>query len=351
MKTRKLTGMLAGLCLVAGLGLSGCGQNNEAKDADSKAVVKIVTNGSWTLSEDSQAALTKATGQSVQLIDGEESGTLDSKLILRKDSPLGDMTAGLTLNNIRKVAEAGVFDDQGIEVPDSAKQYVYSEAAGALPVDRSDVCLNYDKAYFEEHNLAAPTTFDDLLKAEYHNLSVVIAPESSDTGFGMMLGTIQQYGTDGYLEYWQKLLANGAKVTSSWDEAYNQEFTQGEGEGNYPIVASYSSSPYWSVNEDGTEAPTANVSGTCYPAVEYVAVLKGASNAAGAKKVIEWLLSSEGQSAVMTDNITYPIDETVALDPKLEKFAPRPDNSQVLSPAVIDENRAQWIKDLQAVLG
>ena len=114
---------------------------------------------------------------------------------------------------------------------------------------------------------------------------------------------------------------------------------------------SYSSSPYWSVSEDGSSAPTANIAGTCYPAVEYGVVLKGAKNAAGAEKVLDWLYSEEGQNAIMNENITYPIDEQVKLDPKLEKFAPRPENDKQLDPAQIEQNRGEWIRQVQAVIG
>ena len=53
----------------------------------------------------------------------------------------------------------------------------------------------------------------------------------------------------------------------------------------------------------------------------------------------------------MTENITYPIDEQVKLDPKLEKFAPRPHNEQQLDVLEVERNRAEWIRQVQAVLG
>ncbi|MFQ8870813.1 MAG: thiamine ABC transporter substrate binding subunit [Varibaculum timonense] len=334
------------------LGLSGCGSEKNSSEAKSDSgTVTIVTNGSWTLGKEALAKAKAATGQDIKLLNGEESGTLDSKLILRKDSPLGDMAVGLTANNIVKVAKAGVVAPNKVRVPASAEKYLVKQAEGALPLDRSDVCANYDIDYFKTHNLKVPQNYDDLLKPEYKGLTVVENPAKSDTGLGMLLATVQQKGADGFLQYWKNLVANGAKAVNTWDEAYNQEFTQGEGKGKYPIVMSYSSSPYWSVSEDGKSAPTANIEGTCYPAVEYGAVLKGAKNASGAEKVLTWLYSQEGQNAIMTENITYPIDEQVKLDPKLEKFAPRPHNEQQLDVLEVERNRAEWIRQVQAVLG
>ena len=85
-------------------------------------------------------------------------------------------------------------------------------------------------------------------------MTVIENPAKSDTGLGMLLATVQQKGEDGYVKYWKDLMANGSKAVNTWDEAYNQEFTQGEGKGKFPIVMSYSSSPYWSVSEDGSSA-------------------------------------------------------------------------------------------------
>jgi thiamine transport system substrate-binding protein len=37
----------------------------------------------------------------------------------------------------------------------------------ALPVDYGDVCINYDKAYFEAHNLPVPDSLEALIEPQY----------------------------------------------------------------------------------------------------------------------------------------------------------------------------------------
>lgn len=332
--------------------LSSCSQSQEQaeKNEEKSQVVTIVTNSSWKLDKKDIAELEKATGVKTKFVNGEESGALDAKLVLRKEAPLGDLAIGLTANNIVRLAQNGVIEDLNIAAPKGGEDYLVAEAKGAVPLDRSDVCFNYDKAYFEKANLPAPKDYDDIAKPEYAKLSVIISPEQSDTGLGMLLGTVQKYGTDGYLNYWKKLIDGGAKVVNSWSEAYGQEFTQGEGKGKYPIVMSYSSSPYWSVSEDGQSAPTANVPGSCYPAVEYAMVLKNAKNPQGAKAVLEWLVGEAGQSANMKQNITYPLLKNLPLDPKLEKFAPRPENSVQLDPALVEAHQSEWVKKVLTVI-
>lgn len=108
MKTRKF-----GLALVtaAALALSACTSSVPAKKAEEPAkeekkaeVVKVVTNGSFTLPDDVLAEFTKKSGFKVELLNGEESGTLESKIILTKNKPVGDVVIGLTANNVAQVA-------------------------------------------------------------------------------------------------------------------------------------------------------------------------------------------------------------------------------------------------------
>jgi len=49
----------------------------------------------------------------------------------------------------------------------------------------------------------------------------------------------------------------------------------------------------------------------------------------------------------------YPVDDTVALPEAWELFAPLPSREQLrdLEPAVVDEGRERWLKDLGAQIG
>jgi thiamine transport system substrate-binding protein len=46
----------------------------------------------------------------------------------------------------------------------------------ALPVNFGDVCINYDRAYFEENDLAVPQSLEELTNPEYRGLLVVHQP-------------------------------------------------------------------------------------------------------------------------------------------------------------------------------
>ena len=61
-------------------------------------------------------------------------------------------------------------------------------------VDFGDVCVNYDIAWFADHDLAPPSTLDDLLLPEYEGLLVVENPSTSSPGLAFLLATIAHTG-------------------------------------------------------------------------------------------------------------------------------------------------------------
>ena len=77
------------------------------------------------------------------------------------------------------------------------------------------------------------------IRDRYKGLSVILDPSTSTTGASFLIGTIAKFGEQGFADYWAKLAANDTRVEQGWTEAYNGQFTQGGGEGTYPIVLSY----------------------------------------------------------------------------------------------------------------
>ena len=63
------------------------------------------------------------------------------------------------------------------------------------------------------------------------------------------------------------------KIDAGWEDAYTVDFTQGGGNGDRPIVVSYSSSPPFTVPKGGGKPTTSALLGTCFRQVEYAGVL------------------------------------------------------------------------------
>ena len=63
-----------------------------------------------------------------------------------------------------------------------------------LPVDFGDVCLNYDKNWFQDKGLAPPRSLEDLVDPKYAGLTVLENPATSSPGLAFLLTTIGHFG-------------------------------------------------------------------------------------------------------------------------------------------------------------
>ncbi len=285
----------------------------------------------------------------LKILKSGDAGTALNKAILAKGNPLADVFFGVDNTFLSRALQADLFEAYK---PASASQI---PAAFALdpdfrltPVDYGDVCLNYDRAYFQKKGIEPPQTLDDLTKPAYKGLVVVENPATSSPGLAFLLATIGHFGKDKYLDFWKALRANDLLVTEGWEDAYYAKSSWGGKGGDRPIVVSYATSPAAEVFfSEGklTEPPTGNVlgDGACFRQIEFVGVLKGAKNAAAAKKFVEFMLSTKFQEDVPTQMFVFPVMPSTKL-PDFFKFAETPKKPAVVSAADIDAHRDAWIK-------
>ena len=204
--------------------------------------------------------------------------------------------------------------------------------------------MNVDDAWFAAEKIPPPRTLEDLTEPAYKDLFVTPGATTSSPGLAFLLATISAEG-DGWQEYWKKLMANGAKITSGWTDAYEVDFTAGGGKGDRPIVTSYSSSPPFTIAEGETEPPTRALLDTCFRQVEYAGVLKGSENPKGMQKFIDFMLDRKFQSAMPDNMYVYPVDRSVELPPKLGEVRPRRAYPLRRRPRRDHRNRAEWLRE------
>jgi thiamine transport system substrate-binding protein len=231
------------------------------------------------------------------------------------------------------------------EIPDAFK---LDASNRVLPVDYGDVCVNYDKVYFSDKDLAVPQSLEDLTKPEYEGLLVVENPATSSTGLAFMLATVAHFG-DSFTEYWQALKDNGVVVVDGWETAYYTNFSASSGRGPQPMVVSYGTSPAVEVvyaEKPMDDAPTASILGpdTCFRQIEFVGILKGAKNRSLAETFVDFMLSEQFQEDVPLQMFVYPVYPNAALPDEFTKYAQAPEQAAFLAPEVIAENRDAWIQ-------
>lgn len=334
--------LLAG-CSAAGTGAAQDGGTDPGGEASAEpGVVRVVTHDSFSLPAELITDFESMTGYTLELSAPGDGGALVNQLILTKDAPLGDVAYGVDNTFASRALAEGVFapytspmmsvDLQSYSVPDSD---------ALTPVDVADVCFNVDHTWFAEAGIPEPATFADLADPQYADLTVVPNPATSSPGLAMLIASVGEFGVDGYAQYWADMRANGLKVVSGWSDAYFVDFSGSEGQGDRPIVLSYSTSPAAEA-ADG-QAPTGALLDTCFRQVEYIGVLEGAANPDGGEQFIDFMLSPDVQAALPEAMYVYPIDTTVELPQSWVDFAPLASEPIQLTPEQIAAGRDDWI--------
>jgi thiamine transport system substrate-binding protein len=136
---------------------------------------------------------------------------------------------------------------------------------------------------------------------------------------------------------------NGAELTQGWSDAYEVDFTQGGGGGDRPIVVSYDSSPAFTTDGEGGTTTRALLD-TCFRQTEYAGVLAGAANPAGARALVDFMLSRPFQEALPDAMYVFPVDARATLPTDWARFAQQPDHAYTVDPAQVAAHRDEWLR-------
>ena len=317
---KKISVIIAAASLAA-VSLTGC--SSVFGDATPNEVT-VVTHDSAVFTKEEIAEFKKQTGITIKQIKAGDVGAMTNKLVLTKDAPIGDVVYGID-NTFSGVATDNDIIDGALE-----------------PVDFGDVCFNYDKTWFANHEQPAPKSIKDLTKPAFTGLTVLTNPTTSSPGLAFLATTVSVFGDNGWEQYWTALKANDVKVAAGWEDAYFTDFSGSTGKGQYPIVLSYSSSPAFEVRDNG-ESQTEAILDGCFRQTEYVGVLKHAKNPSAAKKLALFLINEPFQNTLADNMYVYPILESVALPKEWAEFAPAAKNT-FGDELDINKNRKAWLE-------
>jgi len=306
----------APLALITALILTGCGSTSKEE------VVTLVAHDSFAISDESISEFENQSGYKLEIVRAGDAGSVTNRLVLTKDSPIGDVVFGID-NTFR-----GLADENNL-IEGSLQEVTYS-----------DVCFNYDRLWFEAKNQPPPSTWRDLVLPEFEGLTVVSNPLTSSPGLAFLASTVAAFGETGFEGFWKQLKDNGVKVAAGWEEAYFTEFSGSSGAGEYPVVLSYSSSPAAEIRDDG-QSQTVALLDDCFRQVEYVGVLAGTQNSTGAKALVDFLLAEPFQSTMPGLMYVYPVNPEAAVPAEWAEFGPAA-KSTIGQDLDIAGNRSTW---------
>lgn len=338
--------------LVAGLGLclalAACGDDAGGDAGEDASTVRLLTHDSFLLSDGVLDAFTEETGIDVELIQGGDAGQVVNQAILTNGNPQADVLFGIDSTFLSRALEAELFipyEADGLDQVDEA--LLLDPRNRVTPIDYGDVCLNYDKAWFEEQGLPVPTSLEDLVDPAYADLLVVENPATSSPGLAFLLASIAEFGEDGWEAWWSDLRANGVQVVDGWEEAYNGAFSGGgASEGTRPLVVSYASSPPAEVlyaDPPINQSPVGVIDASCYRQVEGAGILAGTGHEEEARLLVDFLLSEEVQADVPLSMFVFPVRAGVDLPDLFVEHAAIPEDVYELPAADIGAHREEWI--------
>ncbi|NLG99728.1 MAG: thiamine ABC transporter substrate-binding protein [Chloroflexi bacterium] len=310
----------------------------------------VMTHDSFAVSEPVIRQFEEENNVKLNIVQAGDAGASLNRAILSKGSPLADVFYGVDNTFLSRALEADIFEPyDSPELANIPEAFQLDSENRALPVDFGDVCINYDKSYFEENDLAVPQTLEDLTKPEYRGLLVVESPATSSPGLAFMLATIAHFGEDGYLQYWEDLRNNGVVVVNDWETAYYTNFSGSSGAGPQPMVVSYGSSPVAEVvfaEQPLDEAPTGSIIGpdTCFRQIEFVGILQGTQQRELAEKFVDFMLSETFQEDMPLQMFVFPVNQNAKLPEPFTQFAEISEQPATLDPGQIASNREKWIQ-------
>lgn len=306
--------------------------------------VTLLTHDSFQLPQELIDSFHDQTGMKLKIVRSGDAGALSASISLTPGSPKGDAVFGIDNTFASRPIDAGALAPYvSPAAAKGAAEYSIKGSPGELTaVDRGDVCINIDDAWFDSHGIEAPTQFDQLTDPKYRDMTVLLDPSTSSPGMGFLLATIGRF-RGGAENYWRGMVDNGAEIVSGWEVGYNQVFSAGTGHGSKPIVVSYASSP-------AATAGTSALLDSCFSQVEYIGVLRGAANTEGAQKLVDFMLSPPVQAALPTSMYVYPVQRGTPLPTSWRQRAPVPAWTVSMTPAYINAHREEWLNQWRAIV-
>lgn len=202
--------------------------------------------------------------------------------------------------------------------------------------------LSYCSLVYDGRNIEPPETFEDLVSEAYRGDFALSNPQEGTTGLLFMLWTINEFGEDGYLEFWNDLLDNDARILDGWSDVYPQ-FIQDE----VNMIVSYSNDRVYARadDQDLDKHQVGFLNGQGYANMLGVARFADGTNDDIAHEFMNFVLEPEIQAGVAERNVTGPVNEETVLPEVYAEYAEHPDETVFLDYDELRGNLSGWLTD------
>jgi len=239
-------------------------------------------------------------------IVGEGSELLNN-IIERKDTITADIVIGIDNNFINKALSTNIFL---ANEPDNLKNIIDK----SLLIDKRFRLIPYNYNYYaflydNEIVSTPPKTFGEIQNAVWRDKIILVDPNSSSVGYGLILWSLGIWGERGFEQYWERVYKNVSSVQPSLSDAYFAFVT-----GEAPIMFSYvTSSSYINEQEKTSRYSTFIPEEGNYRMIEFAGIIHGAKNLYLARRFMEFMLTPSFQKHVATSQWMFPIINEVQI--------------------------------------
>ncbi|AEC02164.1 thiamine ABC transporter substrate-binding protein [Parasphaerochaeta coccoides] len=278
------------------------------------------------------------TGIKVNLVSPGDALEVLNKAISERESPRADIVLGISDHMSAQALASDLFEVYEstalTHVPDFVR---FDKTNRLLPFEYGNFAFMIDT---EKISLdQAPRSLRDLTEPRFKDKIILIDPRTSSVGLGLLIWSIQIFGEDGYLGWWQDVARNALTIADGWSSAYGL-FTEGEA----PLVISYSTSPVYHVlNENSTRYRALIFDEGHSATYEGIGILKSSKNKEAARQFVDYLLT-DAQEQLAIINSMYPTNEDVELSDVYD-WAPKPNKTLSLAPQAIEKNLDRWLTE------
>lgn len=223
-----------------------------------------------------------------QLLDSN--GPIIARLLAEQENPRADVILGASVPGLVMLEERGMLMPYAPEGLDQIKDRFYdrrSETPHWVGTDAWASALCFNKIEGENQGVAAPASWEDLIKEEYKGMIVMPNPNSSATGLLAIVGWMEVFGEEKAWDYMDALHENIAQYVHSGSKPCRMAAT-----GEATIGIAYPAPGVKAIN-DGAPLSVIIPEEGVGSEVEGVAILAGARNVDAARRLADFAASQE----------------------------------------------------------
>jgi len=280
----------------------------------------------------------------IELTEFSNASEMLENVVTHKESLKADVVLGVDNTEFYNILNDSIFlayEPQNLKYVE--KDLIFDKTYHVIPVYYGQISFIYDSFDIEK----APATFGEMQDGKFKKKIILMHPESSSLGRGMLLWSIAAFGENGYRHFWRSVKENIYTIADNYDEAYNMFLA-----GQAPLVIGYSSTPvYHSQLEHSDKYRSAIPSEGSFNLIKGAGIFSGTKHQILAEKFIEFLLSEEFQSFIPDRIWMYPVHNKInnGYEYELLPFSQK-DYSVVLSQRTIRKRLPRWIDKWESIM-